>query len=317
MRCVGLRMRAVAASISLFIMNIIGLGLGLTLGIWPVHPLWWAVFVFLGAALLSALVQKWEDFVIILIMLLVNAGLDFFQEHRALNALAALKARLANEQGDVYYYFLDDLENNFAKRTRAMLTDEKEPGARAAALEVQAARCRAGQKFDDPGRLFLTREALEQATLEARPEVKGVAQPVADEVAEEGRDLEAARRDAAAGEVELDGQAVTGAAVGGYRGRKSSSCEKMMRSFKESPGIVSPMVPLPQISDSSHLDAGWPDTNPCWGISSCSPSLRRSKSPPWAAELAMIAARMIPLCLMRVSLIPAQAQLLPLQAFQP
>ena len=49
------------------------------------------------AALLSALVQKWEDLVIILIMLLVNAGLDFFQEHRALNALAALKAGLANE----------------------------------------------------------------------------------------------------------------------------------------------------------------------------------------------------------------------------
>jgi len=50
-----------------------------------------------AAALLSAVVQKWEDFTIILIMLLVNAGLDFFQEHRALNALAALKARLADE----------------------------------------------------------------------------------------------------------------------------------------------------------------------------------------------------------------------------
>ncbi len=49
------------------------------------------------AALLSAIVQKWEDFTIILIMLLVNAGLDFFQEHRALNALAALKAGLASE----------------------------------------------------------------------------------------------------------------------------------------------------------------------------------------------------------------------------
>ena len=44
------------------------------------------------AAVLSALVQKWEDFGIILVMLLVNAGLDFFQEHRALNALKALKA---------------------------------------------------------------------------------------------------------------------------------------------------------------------------------------------------------------------------------
>jgi H+-transporting ATPase len=49
------------------------------------------------AAVLSAVVQKWEDFAIILVMLLVNAGLDFFQEHRALNALKALKQRLANE----------------------------------------------------------------------------------------------------------------------------------------------------------------------------------------------------------------------------
>jgi H+-transporting ATPase len=50
-----------------------------------------------AAAILSAVVQKWEDFGIILVMLLVNAGLDFFQEHRALNALRALKQRLANE----------------------------------------------------------------------------------------------------------------------------------------------------------------------------------------------------------------------------
>ncbi|HSE13659.1 MAG TPA: plasma-membrane proton-efflux P-type ATPase [Rudaea sp.] len=49
------------------------------------------------AAALSALVQKWDDFAIITVMLLVNAGLDFFQEHRALNALKALKQRLANE----------------------------------------------------------------------------------------------------------------------------------------------------------------------------------------------------------------------------
>lgn len=70
------------------------------------EPLWHRLFrrfwgpipwMIEAAAVLSALVQKWEDFVIILIMLLVNAGLDFFQEHRALNALAALKARLANE----------------------------------------------------------------------------------------------------------------------------------------------------------------------------------------------------------------------------
>jgi len=49
------------------------------------------------AAILSALVEKWDDFTIILIMLLVNAGLDFFQEHRALNALKALKSRLTAE----------------------------------------------------------------------------------------------------------------------------------------------------------------------------------------------------------------------------
>jgi H+-transporting ATPase len=70
------------------------------------EPLWHRIFRrFWGpipwmietAALLSAMVQKWEDFIIILIMLLVNAGLDFFQEHRAMNALKALKQRLANE----------------------------------------------------------------------------------------------------------------------------------------------------------------------------------------------------------------------------
>mgnify|MGYP001120134031 FL=1 len=49
------------------------------------------------AALLSAIVQKWEDFAIIMLMLLVNAFLDFFQEHRALNALKALKQGLPNE----------------------------------------------------------------------------------------------------------------------------------------------------------------------------------------------------------------------------
>jgi len=57
-------------------------------------PIPWMIEV---AALLSAVVQKWEDFGIILVMLLVNAGLDFFQERRALNALKALKQRLANE----------------------------------------------------------------------------------------------------------------------------------------------------------------------------------------------------------------------------
>ncbi len=57
-------------------------------------PIPWMIEI---AAVLSAVVQKWEDFIIITIMLLVNAGLDFFQEHRALNALKALKQHLATE----------------------------------------------------------------------------------------------------------------------------------------------------------------------------------------------------------------------------
>ena len=50
-----------------------------------------------AAAILSAIVREWADFFIIMVMLLVNAGLDFFQEHRALNALKALKQRLVKE----------------------------------------------------------------------------------------------------------------------------------------------------------------------------------------------------------------------------
>jgi H+-transporting ATPase len=70
------------------------------------EPLWHRVFRrFWGpipwmieiAAVLSALVRKWDDFIIIAVMLLVNAGLDFFQEHRALNALKALKQRMTAE----------------------------------------------------------------------------------------------------------------------------------------------------------------------------------------------------------------------------
>jgi H+-transporting ATPase len=49
------------------------------------------------AAVLSAVVEKWDDFAIIAVMLLINAGLDFLQEHRAMNALKALKQQLANE----------------------------------------------------------------------------------------------------------------------------------------------------------------------------------------------------------------------------
>lgn len=58
-------------------------------------PIPWMIEI---AAILSASVKKWEDFIIAITnMLLVNAGLDFFQEHRALNALKALKQGLAKE----------------------------------------------------------------------------------------------------------------------------------------------------------------------------------------------------------------------------
>lgn len=57
-------------------------------------PIPWMIEV---AAILSALVGKWHDFLIIAVMLLVNAGLDFLQEHRALNALKALRQRLTTD----------------------------------------------------------------------------------------------------------------------------------------------------------------------------------------------------------------------------
>ncbi len=48
-----------------------------------------------AAALLSALVRKWDDFVIISILLFTNAFIDFWQESKALNALKVLKEKLA------------------------------------------------------------------------------------------------------------------------------------------------------------------------------------------------------------------------------
>jgi len=47
------------------------------------------------AGILSAAAQRWEDFVIILIMLLVNAFVDFYQESKALSAIEVLKSKLA------------------------------------------------------------------------------------------------------------------------------------------------------------------------------------------------------------------------------
>jgi len=57
-------------------------------------PIPWMIEI---AGVLSALVHRWEDFTIIIIMLFVNAFLDFYQEHKALNAIEVLKNKLAKK----------------------------------------------------------------------------------------------------------------------------------------------------------------------------------------------------------------------------
>ncbi len=55
-------------------------------------PIPWMIEI---AAVLSGVTQRWEDFGIIVAMLLLNAGVGFFEENKADNAIEALKRRLA------------------------------------------------------------------------------------------------------------------------------------------------------------------------------------------------------------------------------
>lgn len=49
------------------------------------------------AALLSAMVHRWDDFIIIMVLLFTNAFIDLWQESKALNALKVLKEKLAKQ----------------------------------------------------------------------------------------------------------------------------------------------------------------------------------------------------------------------------
>jgi H+-transporting ATPase len=49
--------------------------------------------------ILSAVVRHWPDFFIILLLLVANATVGFWEEHQAGNAIEALKAQLAIKAG--------------------------------------------------------------------------------------------------------------------------------------------------------------------------------------------------------------------------
>ncbi|HSD58820.1 MAG TPA: HAD-IC family P-type ATPase, partial [Methanotrichaceae archaeon] len=55
-------------------------------------PIPWMIEI---AAVLSAVIQHWEDFAVIFSLLLVNAVVGFWQEHKASNAIELLKQSLA------------------------------------------------------------------------------------------------------------------------------------------------------------------------------------------------------------------------------
>jgi len=55
-------------------------------------PIPWMIEI---AAILSGLAERWDDLAIITVLLLINAGVGFWEEHKADNAIEALKQRLA------------------------------------------------------------------------------------------------------------------------------------------------------------------------------------------------------------------------------
>jgi len=57
-------------------------------------PIPWMIEV---AIILSAIAKRWEDFVIITILLFINAFVDFYQESKAINAINVLKKKLARK----------------------------------------------------------------------------------------------------------------------------------------------------------------------------------------------------------------------------
>jgi H+-transporting ATPase len=113
-------------------------------------PIPWMIEV---AALLSALVRKWEDFTIIMVLLFTNFFIDFWQESKALNALKVLKEELAKKAmvfrdgkfqtieaknlvpGDIIKIKIGDLvpadvkliEGDFIKADQSALTGESMP----------------------------------------------------------------------------------------------------------------------------------------------------------------------------------------------
>ncbi len=54
-------------------------------------PIPWMIEI---AAILSAFLHKWEDFSVIMLMLIINVGVDYWQERKAGSAIKALKKRL-------------------------------------------------------------------------------------------------------------------------------------------------------------------------------------------------------------------------------